>query len=49
LIWVVIGVGMFVGTWISSEGLEGAIWGIVPFLIGLALIVSVRLRSKEGQ
>jgi len=49
LMWVVIGVGTFVGTWVSTGGLEGAIWGIVPFLIGLALIVSVKLRRKEGQ
>jgi len=48
LIWVVIGVGIFVGIWVSSGSLEGAIWGIVPFLIGLALIISVKLRKKEG-
>ncbi len=47
LIWVVIGVGMFVSIWVSSGSLEGAIWGIVPFLIGLALIISVKLRKEE--
>jgi len=49
LIWVVLGVGTFVSIWVSSGSLEGAIWGIVPFLIGLALIISVKLRKEEGQ
>lgn len=49
LIWVVIGVGTFVSIWVSSGSLEGAIWGIVPFLIGLALIISVKLRKEEGE
>ncbi len=49
LIWVVIGVGTFVSIWVSSGSLEEAIWGIVPFLIGLALIISVKLRKEEGE
>ncbi len=46
LVWIMVGVGVFVGIWVSTGSVEGAIWGIIPFLIGLALIISVRLRGK---
>ncbi|UCD38973.1 MAG: hypothetical protein JSW54_05710 [Fidelibacterota bacterium] len=47
LFWSAIGIALFLGIWVSSKALAGAIWGLLPLLVGAAFILIYYLEKKE--
>lgn len=48
LIWLAIGVPVFVGVWLDV-GIAQAIFGSIPALIGVAYIISGKYRLREAE
>ena len=49
LIWTAVGIALFVGIWFSSNEIAGAIWGLLPLLVGVAFLLIHYLERKEGE
>jgi hypothetical protein len=49
MIWIAVGIGIILMVAIEGEGhLEGVSFGFLPILIGVALIISWKLESREA-
>ncbi len=49
LIWSAIGIALFIGIWVSSRTLEGAVWGLLPLLVGGAFLLIAFFEKKEKE
>ena len=47
LIWLAVGVPLCAGIWLGS-GMEAAIFGSIPLLIGIAYLISGKYRLREA-
>lgn len=48
LIWMAIGVGFFISLLVASNEPAAAIWGIIPFLIGVVIVIAPRKRAPQA-
>ncbi|MBC8344980.1 MAG: hypothetical protein ISR82_07125 [Candidatus Marinimicrobia bacterium] len=48
LIWLFVGLAFLIAIWISSGMIQGAIWGLLPIAIGIALLLIHKYESKDN-
>ena len=39
LIWSLVGIAFTIALWFSSNAIEGAVWGLLPFALGVAFLL----------
>jgi hypothetical protein len=49
LIWLMLGAAAFIALWVSLQQLSTAIWGLLPFSLGVALLLIHRFQQKDPQ
>ncbi len=49
LIWSAVGIALFIGIWVSSKEMAGAIWGLLPLLVGVAFLLIGYLEKKDKE
>jgi 4-hydroxybenzoate polyprenyltransferase len=47
IFWTTGGLALFIALWVN-QGIEEAVWGLIPFAIGIGLIVYYKLSSKNN-
>ncbi len=47
VIWLLLGAALFIALWVSLQQLTAAIWGLLPFSLGLALLLIHRFQQKD--
>lgn len=48
LIWTLVGLAFFIALWISSGDIKPAVWGLLPFALGIAFLLIYRYQQKEN-
>jgi len=49
MIWLLVGIALFIALWVTLQGLIAAIWGLLPIALGTALLLIHRFQEKESQ
>ncbi len=49
LIWTLVGLAFTIALWFSSKAIEGAVWGLLPFALGIAFLLIHRSQEKEDK
>jgi len=47
LVWSAVGIALFIGIWFSSQTMAGAIWGLLPLLVGGAFLLIAYFEKKD--
>ena len=48
LIWTLVGLAFFIALWISSGEIKAAVWGLLPFALGIAFLFIFKYQQKEN-
>ncbi|MBC8174968.1 MAG: hypothetical protein H8E82_04860 [Candidatus Marinimicrobia bacterium] len=48
LIWTLVGLAFFIALWISSGDIKPAVWGLLPFALGIAFLLIYKYQQKEN-